>query len=305
MRIAVTGGTGFIGRYILRQLAAEGHQLNAWHRPSSDRSGLGDVDADVTWLPGKLGVQNDVDGLVKGCDAVVHAALYHPGGRFRAEEGDLIEFCESNIIGTLQLIEGARRAGVQRFVFVSTCAVHEKILDDRPLDETHPTWAASHYGAHKGAIEQFVYSYGLGQGYPICALRPTGVYGADHPVGKSKWFDLVSRVTRGESVTCNRGGKEVHAADVAKAVNLLLNADEASMRGEAFNCYDRYVSQYEVATIAKRVSGSEAQIQGTPTAPKHQIETGKIESLGMRFGGERQLEATITELVQAVAESDS
>jgi nucleoside-diphosphate-sugar epimerase len=88
----------------------------------------------------------------------------------------VIEFVQKNVVGTLMLIEAARRVGVSRFVFISTCAVHEKILDDRPLDEAHPLRATSHYGAHKAAIEKFVHSYGLGDGYPICALRPTGVF---------------------------------------------------------------------------------------------------------------------------------
>ena len=136
----------------------------------------------------------------------------------------MIEFAQKNVVGTLMLIEAARRAGVGRFVFISTCAVHEKILDDRPLDEAHPLWATSHYGAHKAAIKKFVHSYGLGEGYPICALRPTGVYGVTRPIKHSKWFDLVSAVVRGETVRCSRGGKEVHAADVAKAVGVLLAA---------------------------------------------------------------------------------
>ena len=135
---------------------------------------------------------------------------------FRGAEGDLIEFVQKNVVGTLELIEAARRADVGRFVFISTCAVHEKILDDRPLDEAHPLWATSHYGAYKAAVEKFVHSYGLGHGYPICALRPTGVYGAARPIQNSKWHDLVSAVVRGETVQCSRGGKEVHAADVAK-----------------------------------------------------------------------------------------
>ena len=50
----------------------------------------------------------------------------------------------------------ARDAGVSRCVFISTCAVHEVILDDRPLDETHPLWPTSHYGAHKAALEKII-----------------------------------------------------------------------------------------------------------------------------------------------------
>ena len=62
----------------------------------------------------------------------------------------------------------------------------------------------------KAAIEKFVHSYGYREGYPICALRPTGVYGLAHPAEDSKWFKIVQSVVRGETVTCDRGGKEVH-----------------------------------------------------------------------------------------------
>lgn len=183
-----------------------------------------------------------------------------------------------------------------RFVYISSCAVYNKILADRPLDETHPLWPGSHYGAHKAALEKFVHSYAADAGYPICALRPTGVYGLAHPAAESKWFDLVQAVARGQSVTCEKGGKEVHAADVARAIELLLAGTE-DIAGEAFNCVDRYVSQWDVAHLAKELSGSRAEIRGQQTRPQNQIVTGKLESLGMNFGGEELLRKTIAELV--------
>ncbi|MCM2371091.1 SDR family oxidoreductase [Rhodopirellula sp. ICT_H3.1] len=204
-------------------------------------------------------------------------------------------------MGTLKLIEAARSAGAGRFIAFSTCAVHDQILAERPLDETHPLWAKSHYGAHKAAIEKFVHSYGLGQGYQICALRPTGVYGASRPPEQSKWYDLVSAVVRGENVECSRGGKEVHAADVAKAVGILLIAD--GITGQAFNCYDRYVSEVEVAKIAQALTGSNSQITGEPKQPKHQIVTDKIRMLGMEFGGHKLLTQTTTELIDHTRQS--
>ena len=298
MKIAVTGGPGFLGHYILRRLASGGHSLRCWYRPTSDRSGLEDVV--INWMPGELNDEGAAKSLVAGCDAVVHAALYRPGIGFRGAEGDVIEFVERNIVGTLQLIETARKAGANRFVFVSTCAVHERILEDRQLDENHPTRATSHYGAHKAAIEQFVHSYGLGMGYPICALRPTGVYGLAHRPQDSKWFDLVKAIAKGEAVSCQRGGKEVHAADVAKAVELLLNAPASKIAGEAFNCYDRYVSEWDVAHIAKHVSGSQSAIGGQQTSPKNQIATDKLRSVGMSFGGQQLLEATVRQIVEAI-----
>ena len=295
MRVALTGATGFIGHYIATHLADQGHQLRCWHRPSSKLEGFDHI-SDLEWIEGDLGDPDSGNRLVDGCDAVVHAALYRPGMGFRGAEGDPIEFVQKNVVGSLELIEAARRARVGRFIFISTCAVHERILDDRPLNEAHPLWPTSHYGAYKAAVEKFVHSYGLGHGYPICALRPTGVYGVARPIQNSKWCDLVSAVVRGDTVQCSRGGKEIHAADVAKATGVLLTAD--GIAGEAFNCYDRYISELDVATLAKELSGSTSEINGEPMQPKHQIVTDKIRALGMQFGGHELLKQTIAELVE-------
>lgn len=293
MRLAITGATGFLGHYIVSQLAGAGHQCRCWYRPHSDRGGLDS--AKIEWLPGDLGAAESVAPLVAGCEAVVHAALYHPGGGFRGGEGDLLDFVDKNVLGTLRLIEAARKAGVGRFIFISSCAVHEKILPNRPLDETHPTWSTSHYGAHKAAIEQFVHSYGYGQGYAICALRPTGIYGVARPVEDSKWFELVRAVAAGETVECRRGGKEVHAIDVARAAELLLTAP--NIAGEAYDCYDHYISEFEVATLARQLSGSNSRIIGEAPKPKNEIVTAKLQALGMRFGGQERLEATVREML--------
>ncbi len=302
MKIAVTGATGFLGRYIVSHLAGAGHRLICWHRATSD---LGHFPSSIppgalTWIEGSLNDERAGRELVTGVDAVVHAALDHPSGGFRGDEGDVLEFVERNVVGTLRLIEQARQAKVGRFIFISSCAVHDVILSDRPLDETHPTWSTNHYGAHKAAIESFVTSFGLGRRFPICALRPTGIYGLAHPPRASKWYGLVRDVVEEKPVDCVRGGKEVHAADVAKAVELLLNADSNAITGQMFNCYDRYVSEYEVARIAQRISGSNGAIHGEETHPKHQIVTDKIQSLGMRFGGSPLLDHTIAQLVASV-----
>jgi nucleoside-diphosphate-sugar epimerase len=303
MNIAVTGATGFLGRYIVNHLGTAGHTCRCWFRPGGDRGGFDEVQGAIEWLPGELGDDAAGRALVEGCDAVVHGALYHPGGGFRGGEGDLVDFARRNIVGTLQLIEAARAAGVARFVFISTCAVHEEILDDRQLDEAHPLWPTSHYGAHKAAIEKFVHSYGLGSGWPICALRPTGIYGLARPPQRSKWFELVRAVAAGEPVECRTGGKEVHARDVARAVEVLLHADVEAIAGQALNCYDIYISELDVATTARRLSGSPSRIEGQPRSPKHQIETGKLRSLGMTFGGRPLLEQTVEQLLGAVSGS--
>ena len=300
MQIAVTGASGFLGRYIARRLVSAGHSCRCWRRASSDCTGMEKLEsAGLTWVDGDLGRPETNEPLVAGCDAVVHSALFRPGTGFRGAEGAIDRFVELNVIGTLRLIEAARVAGVARFVFISTCAVHERILADRALDEAHPLWPSSHYGAHKAAIEKFVHSYGFGEGYAICSLRPTGIYGVAHPAADSKWFDLVRRVKGGERVTVGSGGKEVHVDDVARAVEVLLHAPADRITGEAFNCYDRYISEFDVATIAKELSGSGAEIVGEQRRPKHEIETGKLQALGYEFGGAPLLRSTVEELLGA------
>lgn len=300
MNVAVTGATGFIGRYIVRKLLAEGHHCHCWFRNPDRCFTVDGGTASLSWRQGELGSRQSCEDLVAGCDAVVHSGLHRQGESFRGGEGDIAEFVQKNVVGSIQLIEAARAAGVRKFVFLSTCAVHEKILDDRPLDETHPLWMTTHYGAYKAAVEQFVHSYGFGVGFPIVALRPTGVYGLHHEPQRSKWFDLVARIKNGDDVECRRGGKEVHASDVADAVDLLLHTHDNA--GEVYSCYDRYVSQLEVAELAKRLCGSHSAIVGEPVSPRHQIVSDKIKALGMSFGGESLLESTVQSLLDHAGE---
>lgn len=297
MKVAVTGGTGFLGRYILPRLADQGRRLRAWKRATSDLTGLEALP--VEWVEGDL--RATPDELLEGVDAVVHAALERPGNASFRDSGsfDLVEFVETNLVGTLRLMEAARQRNIGRFIFISTCAVHEVILDDRPLDETHPVWPTTHYGAHKAALEAFVSSYGRGQGWTICSLRPSGIYGVAHPPSKSKYYDLVGDVLAGKPIESPRGGKEVHAADVAKAVDILLSADEDAIRGQAFNCCEGYIAEQRVAQIAKELSGSSSSIADLNEGPKHQIENAKLRALGMEFGGESLLRDTVSKLIEA------
>src|SRR5205085_7199437 len=79
MRIAVTGATGFLGRYLVRRLAAAGHQLRCWHRPGSDRTGFDRETGSIEWLAGQLGDADAARELVRGADALIHAAVQWQG----------------------------------------------------------------------------------------------------------------------------------------------------------------------------------------------------------------------------------
>src|SRR5262245_50804988 len=112
MLVAVTGATGFLGRYLVRRLTAAGHPLQCWYRPTSDRSGLDDVAHAIEWIPGQLGDHQATGALVQGVDAVVHAGLDRRGSSFQASgREDLLGFLDTNLMGSMRLFHAARRAG--------------------------------------------------------------------------------------------------------------------------------------------------------------------------------------------------
>ena len=297
MKIFVTGATGFVGGELVSQLLADGHELRLWHRSDTPTSPLMKLKKQfgnrIELVQGQLGEGREA-AAIQGCSAVVHAALWRENRSFQHPPQNLLEFLEVNLMGSIRLIEAAANQQVERFVYLSTCAVHDKILSDRALDEKHPLWAKTHYGAHKAAVEKFVHSFGHGAGFPICALRPSGIFGVSSPIEHSKWFDLIADVVAGKTVHPTGGGKEVHVSDVAKAIRVLLGAPAEEIVGEAFSCCDAFYSHHDVATLAKRITASPAKIQGSQKSPKHSIETNKIESLGMKFSGMPAFEQTVT-----------
>ncbi len=296
MKVAITGASGFLGRYLVEVLTAAGHQCRGLSRSArSARS-----ESAVEWVQGSFTDGGTVAELVAGADAVVHAAFDRPGSGFIDPDIDVASYVDRNLIGSIRLIEAARRAGVGRFVLISSGAVHDEILPDRPLDETHPLWPHSHYGATKAALEAFVHSYGQGMGFPICALRPTAIYGVADPVEQSRWYDLIHAVVRGETVLCLKGGKQVHARDVARATTLLLAAD--GVAGQIYHCTDLFITDHAVAEMARDRAGSKARIEGEVPQARHPIACRQLKALGFKFGGEPLLQATVSDLVVKISE---
>ena len=314
MRIAITGARGFLGRHLVTEFAARGHLVRGWHRPGSQpperlpwdatgdhgrdaaRAAEADSAERIEWVPGRLGDAAASESLVAGVDVVVHAGLFRGGPSFMSVEADPVEYFDVNVLGSLQLIEAAVRHRVGRFVFISSGAVHQRVAGDRPLDETHPQWPETLYGSYKASVESLVHAYGWSGKLAACSLRPTSIYGVDDPVEDSKWFGLVRAVAAGERVEASGGSKSVHAGDVAVAARLLSETD-ASVAGETFNCTDRMISEHEVAHVARRLSGSDAEITGTGKEARHEIVTEKLRRLGMRFGGPERLERTVAQLI--------
>ena len=271
MKVALTGGSGFIGGYIARELTEQGHQVRAQVRPASDDLWLRELGAELVTAD-----LEDVDSLarlVRGCDAVIHNGLHRcPGG-----ETDNIRF---NVGGSLELLHQCLEHEVGQFLFVSTCVVHSKILEDRPLDEAHPLWTSSTYGAYKAAIEAFIPAYHGKYGLNTSAWRPSEVYGIRRKLEDSNWYDIIRTVKRGQRVEDAYGGKIVAVEDVASAIVGGLGRE--AVAGEVFNLTDCHIYRQDVAEYTREITGSDSEIAKVKgSGPKHQIVTKKAEALGL------------------------
>lgn len=292
MLVALTGATGYVGRFVAADLLARGHEVVAWSRPASDLAGF---PGPIRWVLGGLDDAASAERLVAGAAALVHAAFHHLPGHYRGGEGaDVAGFLRTNLQGSLRLIEAARRAGVGRVVFLSSRAVYGPRLADRALDEHHPLAPTTHYGAYKAAVEAVLRGYGKAEGWPVCSLRATGVFGLTQPIERAKWVALV-RDCRSHRAPPPRGGTEVYGPDLAEAVHLLLTAPPAEVAGEAFNVSDVYVTH---RALARLLGGP---LPPPSPGPEGLMQTTKLQSLGWRPSGWPAVVQTLQALDRALA----
>lgn len=267
MLVALTGATGFIGSYTAAALRGAGHDVRALVRESSRRD---HVAAHVSeWRVGDAADPQALAGLVAGVDAVVHNAV-----DWDALERSPVTNFERNVLGSLRLLEASRQAGVAQFVFVSSVAVYQEILPDRTLDENHPTWPGSIYGAYKAAVEPHLKAYHDTYGMNTSAWRPAAVYGVDPVLKSSQWYDLIVKAQGGGTIDTPAGGKITHVQDVADA--LALAVGDASVAGQFYNLVDGYLYWQTAGEFAKEISGSAAAIvERKGAGPRNQFDTRK------------------------------
>jgi nucleoside-diphosphate-sugar epimerase len=136
--------------------------------------------------------------------------------------------------------------------------VNHEILEGRPLDETHPTWPNSIYGAYKASVEPFLKAYHHTYSMNTSSWRPVAVYGVDPVLKNSQWFDLIDIARKGGRIDTPKGGKITHVQDVADALTLALGDDGVS--GQMYNLVDGYMYWQVAAEFAKEIVGSGAEI---------------------------------------------
>ncbi|GAA0811393.1 SDR family NAD(P)-dependent oxidoreductase [Spirilliplanes yamanashiensis] len=177
--VAVTGAEGFIGSHLTERLVAAGHRVRAMVQYNSfDTRGwldtLGaDVLADVDVVAGDVEDPATVAQLVEGAEVVYHlAALIAIPHSYRAPRS----YVNTNVIGTLNVLEVVRAGGAGRLVHTSTSETYGTARTV-PIREDHPLQAQSPYAASKVAADKLVESYHLSFGVPAVTLRPFNTFG--------------------------------------------------------------------------------------------------------------------------------
>ncbi|MBX3205836.1 MAG: GDP-mannose 4,6-dehydratase [Labilithrix sp.] len=178
-KVLVTGADGFIGSHLVERLVSEGASVRALCLYNSQGSwGWLDhvapgVRSAVDVRLGDIRDARQMESVCAGMEIVLHlAALIAIPYSYAAPES----FVDTNVRGTLNVVEAARRAGVARFVHTSTSEVYGT-PDTLPIRETHPLQAQSPYAATKVAADQLVYSYYSSFALPAVVLRPFNTFG--------------------------------------------------------------------------------------------------------------------------------
>jgi len=239
MKILVTGGAGYIGSTLTPFLLAAGHQVRVLDRLAYGGQSLLGVWADpyFEFVRGDIRDRGLVRTAVAGQDAVVHLAAI-VGDPACAREPDLAR--STNLDASLALIAESQSAGVERFVFASTCSNYGKMKDNNQyLDEDSELSPVSLYAETKVAVETALFESGRSERWCPTPLRFATIYG----VAPRMRFDLTVNEFTMELLTkkyLKVYGEQfwrpyVHARDAARAILLVLNSSFALVGGRVFN----------------------------------------------------------------------
>lgn len=269
-RAFVTGGTGVVGRVVLRRLLREGYEvcaLTRWNPPEALSK--------VRWVQGELGSRSALERGVEGADVVFHlAALLHQ----RSSHQDEARYLAVNVHGTEALLEAAARAGAPRVVLASTINVYGAgAPGDEPFTEGSPLRPATAYARSKCAAEGLMKNYANGT-----ILRLAAVYGSTM---KGNYFWLARWFAAGGRWLVGDGRNRrtlVHAEDVAEA--LLLATTHPAARGATFNVTDGKI--HTLDQIARAIQTAQGRKPGLHYLSDRPLRAalGASDAVARRFG---------------------
>jgi nucleoside-diphosphate-sugar epimerase len=259
VRVFVTGGTGFIGGEIARQLRERGDEVVCLARNPDKAKAVAALGCEL--VSGDLGDGEAIGKGMEGCDAVIHAAAMYEVG-IPAKQRPAM--WEANVAGTERVMKAALEAKVPRIVYVSTVGVfgntHGKVVDEA---YEHPGQGfTSYYEETKLEAHKIVKRMIAEQGLPAIIVQPGGVYG---PGDTSQVADLLQEFFAGKLPLLpfpELGICMSHVEDIAGGV--LLALDKGTL-GEIYVISGPATTMRGAIETVASVSGRKAPKRNLPT----------------------------------------
>jgi UDP-glucose 4-epimerase len=261
----VTGGAGFIGSNVVGLLVEEGYDVAVLDSLATGYRRNLEPFPRVRLYEGDVRDERAVGEAMEGAEVVFHLAA--SVGNTRSIENP-VDDSETNVVGTLRVLEAARRAGVGRVVYSSSAAIFGE-LRRLPIDEEHPAEPDTPYGVSKLAGEKQCLAYArLYEDLETVCLRYFNVY------GRNQRYDaygnvipiFAHRMLRGEPLTIYGDGEQtrdfVNARDVARA-NLL--AARPGVQSGAYNVASgESVTVNRLVELLRGASGLDFEVEHGP-----------------------------------------
>ena len=237
MATLVTGGTGFVGANIVKDLANNGHDVVSFDINGPDQllqQFIGEAASKITFVQGDIVDSASIQLLGQGhqIDKIVHAAVYTVN-RTALEIERSRDVIAINLEGTANLLELARTQKVTRFVYVSSGAAYGTALpSDQTLNEETPPAPDNLYGITKFSSEMITRRYGELHGLSTVSVRLSTPYGpmervTGHRAVMSVFYDWIGRAVRGTTISPQdlAGGRDyIYISDIANGIRTVLDA---------------------------------------------------------------------------------
>jgi dihydroflavonol-4-reductase len=259
VKVFVTGGTGFIGGEVVRQLRRRGDEVVALVRSPRKAAKLTELGCELAG--GDLGDEGNLRRAMAGCDAVIHAAAVYEVG-IPAKQRPAM--WDANVAGTERVMKAALEERIPRIVYVSTVGIfgntHGKVVDESYRNpETDFT---SYYEETKLEAHKVVKRMIAAQGLPAVIVQPGGVYGPDDT---SQVADLLDQFFAGKLPLLpfpELGICMTHVEDIAGGI--LLGLDKAAP-GETYVISGPATTMRGAIEMVAKVSGRKAPKRNLPT----------------------------------------
>jgi nucleoside-diphosphate-sugar epimerase len=259
VKVFVTGGTGFIGGEVVRQLRQRGDEVVALVRSPEKGANLTRLGCEL--VAGDLSGEAALRQGMAGCDAVIHAAAMYEVG-IPAKQRPAM--WDANVAGTERVMKAALEERIPRIVYVSTVGIfgntHGRVVDEsyrNPETDFTSYYEETKLEAHK-VVDRMVAEQGL----PAVTVQPGGVYG---PGDTSQVADLLEQFFAGKLPLLpfpELGICMTHVEDIAGGI--LLGLDKGT-QGEAYVISGPATTMREAVEMVARISGRKAPKRNLPT----------------------------------------